>query len=148
MNVVKAHKFTFISLGVILVILIVGFLILRTLLPDYGKGYYGNRLEDIQKYTISNDTINRLKSELEQKEGIKKVDYHLEGRLIGINISVDSKLDKAVAKENANVILSVFTKEELSYYDIEVFLLSEEESEVYPTIGYKHKTSDAFVWAA
>ena len=148
MKVVKAHKFTFITLAVIVVILIVALILLKTLLPDYKKGYYGNRLNELEKHQISNDTINRVKSELESKEGIEKVSYHAEGRLINLEVTVSKDLDLGKAKESVNDLLTIFTEEELAYYDLQVFLITTEESEGYPTIGYKHKTSAAFVWAA
>ena len=148
MDVVKKHKFTFITLGVILVIVIIGIFLLKMVLPDYKKGYYGNRLNDIDKYQISNDTINRVKSELEKQEGVQKVSYHAEGRLIGINVTVSKDLPFDQAKEEVKVILPIFSEEELAYYDLQVFLLCEEESDSYPKIGYKHKTSDTFVWSA
>ncbi len=147
MEIVKKHKFTFITLAVLLVIFIITFLILRLVMPDYGKGYYGNRLNGIDNYKISNDTINRVKSEV-SGDGIESVTYHLEGRIINITITVKPDLELDKAKESANKLLEIFTKDELEYYDLQVFLVSSSESENYPKIGYKHKTSDAIVWSA
>ena len=50
-------------------------------------------------------------------------------------------------KDYAKEKLEVFDKEELEYYDVQFYLLNEDsESENYPSIGYKHKTSDEIKW--
>lgn len=147
MEIVKKHKFTFITLGVLLVIFIIGFLFIRMFMPDYTKGYYGNRLNGIGQYKISNDTINRVKSEI-HGDGIESVQYHLEGKIINVMITVSPNMAVDSAKNASNKLLEIFTKEELKYYDLEVFLVSSGESENYPKIGYKHKTSDAILWTA
>ena len=60
---------------------------------------------------------------------------------------MDDSLEEETAKNYANKILENLSDDVKSYYDIQVLVDSDnEESEVYPIIGYKHKTTDMFVW--
>ena len=62
-----------------------------------------------------------------------------------MEVANDTALE--VSKGYANKTLSYFTAEQKEYYDIQVLIKSDsEESEVYPIIGAKHKTSTAFIW--
>ena len=43
-------------------------------------------------------------------------------------------------------ILEGFEQNIKEYYDFQVFITTEQESEIYPIIGYKHFNSANFVW--
>ena len=72
----------------------------------------------------------------------------MEGRLINITIKVSDDVGVDTAKEYANKSLEYFSDKEKEYYDIEIILSSvNNNSEVYPLFGYKHKTSTSIVWS-
>ena len=92
-------------------------------------------------------TEAKLIKEMEEIKDIKSVKYNLQGRLIYIIMEVANDTALEVSKGYANKTLSYFTAEQKEYYDIQVLIKSDsEESEVYPIIGAKHKTSTAFIW--
>lgn len=148
MNFIHKHKFTTCAIVVIIIITIAMIALLRFLLPNYKGDLYGNRLNGISSYKISDDAWHKLKEGTENIEGVNSVDYLLEGRLINITLSVNDEMEQGIAKENASSVLQYFSEEERKYYDIQVFVTSDnEESEKYPIIGYKHKTSESLIWS-
>ena len=63
--------------------------------------------------------------------------------LITLKNDVDfEQMNKAVLDASSN-----FNKKNLSYYDIEVYIESEnKESSIYPKIGYKFRDNSEFSW--
>ena len=143
---IKSHKTLLIIIGIVLLILFAGILAYLKLSPDSKKDLYGNRLDGIEEHPIEEKNINNMQSEMKEMEGIISVSYNLKGRLINIIIKIDPGVLKDTAIYYANKSLEYFPEEEKAYYDIQVFLLAEGESEIYPMIGYKHKTSNGLVW--
>lgn len=108
---------------------------------------YGNRLDNIEQYPINNELIDGIKSEISALDKVDNINYNLEGRLANFIIYVDDDLNIATAQEYANKIIQHFSDELKTYYDIQILIDSKnEESENYPIIGYKHKTTDMIVW--
>lgn len=112
-----------------------------------GNDEYGNRLDEIEKYPITDEVINNIKNEISSLEKVESINYNLEGRLINFVIKVEDDLIVSEAKNYSEKILENFSDDIKSYYDIQILIDSNiDESENYPIIGYKHKTSDSLVW--
>lgn len=141
---VKKNKKLSIIIGVILGIVILFFLLKGWVFPDISKSLYGNRLDGISKVPIEKNQISDLKSALTKESFVANVSYELKGRLINIEVDVQNGADGAKAKELGKTALASFTEEQKKYYDIQIFLTSSDYSINY--IGYKHKTSDEFIW--
>ncbi len=146
MDFVKSHKTLCIVIGIVLVIIVVAIILYTKLSPDSKKDLYGNRLTDIEKYPIEKTRMDDMIARAGEIEGIQSVNYNIKGRLVNIvvNCSVDLPKDQAV--QYATTTLEYFTEEEKAYYDIQIFISCDEESEIYPIIGYKHKTTDTYIW--
>ena len=148
MKFIKKHKVGIISIIVIIIIGILTYFALKSMFiigNDTGK--YGNRLDGIENVQIENEIVDKLIKEMEETKDINSVKYNLQGRLIYIIMEVSNDTAVEVSKGYANKLLAYFTDEQKEYYDIQVLIKSDsEESEVYPIIGAKHKTSTAFVW--
>lgn len=112
-----------------------------------GNDEYGNRLDDIEKYPITDEVVNNIQNEISSLEKVKSVSYNLEGRIANFIIKVEDDLMINEAKNYAEKILEYFSEDLKNYYDIQILIDSDNtESENYPIIGYKHKTSDSLVW--
>lgn len=146
MKFIKKHKIVFIALFVIIIICVLGYFAVKPLLGN-DSNKYGNRLDGIENVKITDEQIKKMISELEEKKDINSVKYDLEGKLIYIVLEVSNETAVDVSKGYANKILEYFDDEQKSYYDMQVIVKSDsEESEVYPIIGAKHKTSTSFIW--
>lgn len=145
MNKFKKNKnIKYITILVIILIVVVsGFLVYKNL---FG-GTSSSRFDGIEDYKLSNDEINSAKEKINELENIKDVDIYTKSKIIRIFIQLQSDIDFDKVKEVSNQLISSFKEENLEYYDLEIFVGSlNEESEVYPKIGYKHKKSSEFVW--
>lgn len=159
MKFIKKHKLALILVIIFLIIVIVGLkLIIEILYPNNGKTTYGDRLDGVENYEISDSVISELKGSLETNEFIESVNYRRQGKILEFEIKVTDETDLVVAKENAAKVLEYFDDNYKKFYDIQIFLISnnmedekDEEgniikSSVYPVIGYKHKNSDSLIW--
>ena len=94
-----------------------------------------------------------VKDVINENEGMTLSKINVKCNLIDITVKVEDDVKVDDVKKMADKILTVFTEEELKYYDIELMVDSTaEESEVYPIIGTRHKTNidgnaeAKFVW--
>ena len=146
MEFIKKNKIL-VSLLVIAIVFFAAVMIIIFSNLSIGNNEYGNRLDNIEKYPISDETINEIKTDISSYEKVTSVSYNLEGKLANFILTVDDSLEEETAKNYANKILENLSDDVKSYYDIQVLVDSDnKESEVYPIIGYKHKTTDMFVW--
>lgn len=158
MKFIKKNKLIFTFIVIFLIIFIVGFIVIRGILyPNNGKSAYGDRLEGIENYKISDEIINNIKKDL-VSGSVKEVTYRLQGKIINFEFKLLDGTGLEDAKAVASKVLDYFDDSYKSYYDIQIYLTSEtmEDSlddegniiskSVYPIMGYKHKNSNSFVW--
>ena len=146
MEFIKKNKIL-VSLLAIAIIFFVAILIIIFSNLSIGNNEYGNRLDNIEKYPISNEVIEEIKTDISSYEKVTSISYNLEGKLANFILTVDDSLEEETAKNYANKILENLSDDIKNYYDIQVLVDSDnDESDVYPIIGYKHKTTDVFVW--
>lgn len=145
---IKKHRYTLIILLVFILLVFVGTKLVNVLIPDEGKASYGNRLEDEDKYPISDDVYTKIKEEL-LKDKNKAIDItnRLQGKVVRFIVTVDDKLSVKDSKTLIAKIPSYFTEEQLKYYTIEV-LVKKNDSALnnFPIIGIKNPTSNNLVW--
>lgn len=148
MKFIKKHKVGLIVTGVILVLLILMFFgIKNAFFSNMGKSVYGNRLDGIENYPIDDSIINDIETTLKDTGMVNNFTYILEGRLINFIIEVNADVDLTTSRGFADKIAEKFSDDIKSFYDIQVYLTcTDKESELYPSIGYKHKTSVGFKW--
>ncbi len=145
-NFIKNHKKGVIVGSIIFLIIIITLFTIFFIIPSFGSNNYGNRLDGIEDHKISNSTIDKIKDNIEEKEGVTKVTYHNEGRILNFTIKVDGNTKPETAKEYATEIIKDIKEKDLKYYDVQIFLDSDDNTNDYPTAGYKHKTSDDIIW--
>ena len=154
MKFIKKHKTEFILLAIVVMILLVSAIMFLIVWFQGSNNKYGDRLNGIEKVELKDDIINKmLKNIKDEKEYVTKTDYNLEGKLLSVFATVKSYTDKNEAKKISEIIKEKLNKDELAFYDIQLYIVFEEEKDtkeedkVYPLIGYKHKTSEDFIWS-
>jgi hypothetical protein len=106
-----------------------------------------NRLEGIEEYTVTKKEINLVKENFNKLEGINDIDIYTNYKIIKIYIKLNEDIDFDDVSEVSLESINNFSEENLKFYDVEVFIDSlDEESEIYPKIGYKHKSNSEFTW--
>lgn len=142
------HK-VFIIVSIILLIMIgtMGIGIKKLFFTNTSGSEYGNRLDGIENVKINEDTLSKIAKDMKDTGNVSKANYRIEGRIVNFIVYVNSGVLLDTAKTMGDFILGQFTKEQLEFYDIQLYLLEEKEDNTgYSVIGYKHKTSDGFVW--
>lgn len=127
---------------IVLVIILLVFIYLNLFKNDSSS-----RFKNASKYSLSNNEINSVKQEIKDIENVDKVTVEANNKIINIHVKLKDDVDFDELSSALNNTLNNFKEKNLKYYDVEVFIESEnKESETYPKIGYKHKTSGEFVW--
>lgn len=145
MNFIKKNKFTVIAIGVFLILLILLIQVKNIFFPNAGNAIYGNRLDGIDKVKVSDTVKTEVKNKLKE-EATSKVSVRTSGRIVEIIITVNSDVSVETAKEYANKAIEPFSKEQLKYYDFQVFVTKDSDAKEFPIIGYRHHKNDNFVW--
>lgn len=147
LSFIKRHCFLFISLLIILIILIVGFIVAKNLFFSSHGDPFGTRLDGIEEAKITDDDLSKVKENLENIEQIISVENNIVGRRADFIIKVKADVDIITAKGYPDKILEYLSDESKSFYDIQVMITNEDgENQNYPIIGYKHKTKAGFTF--
>jgi hypothetical protein len=121
-----------------------GYIVVSLVYPTADGALYGTRLKNNADFPITNDMVETLKSNIKENEIVKEVTYSLSGKIINIIVILDDDIPITEGQELEEDILSSFEEEIKSYYDFQLFLTS--ETLEYPAIGYKHHTTENFIW--
>ena len=103
---------------------------------------YGNRLDNIEKYPVSNEFKASYKDKMLENENIKSINFDIKGRIIYITINFDENIDLEKAKSIISSSLSEFNEEILSYYDIQFIL----QSDNFTIMASKNVASEIISW--
>lgn len=147
LNFIKKNKLLSILLLIFIVIIILLIVALKVLVfPNYSVNKYGNRLDNIDSVPLTNSRFNEIKDNFENVDGFSISKIELSGRIVNIYINVKSDFNIKNAKEKSSNLVNLFSEDELNYYDFQVFITCNEESNHYPIIGYKNKSSEGLYW--
>lgn len=148
MKFFKRHKIVLL-IALILILLVCGAMFVKEFFfSSDTEAIYGSRLNGIKKVPISDEVKEKIKEDL--KEDTSSVKVRLSGRIIYIIIKVKEDTSLEDAKNIGSKTLEYFKEEELKYYDIQIMISSEKESNQFPIIGYKHHDEEekkhSIVW--
>ena len=138
----KTIKYIILAI-IIILIFVLSFFIYKNIFAD------GNttRYKDIENYKLTNDEKNSAKDKINELDGIKNINIYIDSKIIKIVVKLENDIDFGTIQSKANEVISSFSEKNLSYYDLEFFVSSSnEESEIYPQIGYKFKSNSEFSW--
>lgn len=144
---VKKNKKLSIGIASAIIILLLIILIKVIVFPNAGGDVYGDRLKDIENHKVSKEVINDIKSELKDQTSVDKVDYTNTGRILSFIVTLDTEIKPEDAKKYASIITDGLKSKIKDYYDIQIIINTDKETESYPIAGYKNKTSEDFVWS-
>jgi hypothetical protein len=147
MNYIKKNRNMIILSSVIgITILLILYMFYMLFFRSNGSTMYGNRLEGIKDYPLTTE-FSVMKENLLETEKVIKVTNNLKGKIINIMITVNDDITIDLAKELEVIVIESYTEDQKSFYDIQIYLISNNEEQFgYPSIGYKHHTSEKVVW--
>lgn len=141
---VKKNSGKVIGITVLILVIIAILLIKNLFMFDDFQAIYGTRLEGISKVAVTNKEKTAVKNSI--GDAAKKVNVRTAGRIIDILIVVSKETSLEDAKKLGEKTLESFSDEQKKFYDIQIMIETDEESNQYPIIGYKHQSRDAITW--
>lgn len=135
-------------IGILVAILFIAVVVVAVNIIFYpsGSGLYGDRLDGIENYAISDEKIEEVKSIASENKECKNISYTLQGKIMKFFIEVSSDTGITSAQRIGDNIIDGFSETELGYYDVAIYVTSTEKSEQYPMMGYKSKNESAISW--
>ena len=136
-----------IKIGVICGIVLLFIVIIALIYNLLFTSTKNTRLDDISKHKLTKKEISLVKEKIQELENVEDVDVFSNVKIIKIIVKLSEDVDFEAVKAKSNESIPLISEDNLKYYDVEIYYESNnKESEVYPKIGYKHKTQEAFVW--
>ena len=111
-------------------------------------GVKSRRLDGVDSHPLTKEEIKDASAVYEEIEALDSVTIELNknSKIIKIKVVLKENVDFETMKNVCNKSVEKFSEENLSFYDLEVFITSKQQSEVYPQIGYKHRSNTTFSW--
>lgn len=127
---------------VVLLVLIVFLILYKSLFYSSSlKATYGVRLRDIKENEFTSDEKKDVLKKSTSLEGVSSLKINVRGRLIKFFVTMDEGVSNEDIKNKFNEMLGFVSEKVKSYYDITFYAIQTREGkEVYPVIGYKHKS--------
>lgn len=143
----KRNRYTVILLFIFILFVFLGLAVKDIFVPDEGKATYGDRLKNIEKHPISNETYTKIDELLNKNSNVTKVSHRIQGKTLNYYITFSEKVSVKDAKAVGDSIIKEFDEDTLGYYSIQVYLLKEDESlNNFPIMGMKHPDSKEISW--
>lgn len=147
MKFIKKNKFTILVIGIFIVLVVLAAILKNMFFINTGQPVYGNRLDGIDDVEISSSQYNDLEKKLKDNKIVTAVESNLDGRIINIIVTVKDDASKKDAKKLSSAVVDSFSKEQLAFYDIQIFVKkADKKQDDFPIIGYKHNSKSDFYW--
>lgn len=138
----KYYKLIIVVL-VLIIFVVLGVFIYKNLFQGSGA----DRLENVENYKLTKKEKNKVKDKINELSKIENIKVYTNNKIIKIFIELEEDIDFDDVKDVSNELIECFSSDNLKFYDLEIFITSKnKESEVYPKIGYKHKSDSKFTW--
>ena len=146
MKFIKKNKFTIIVIVLIIIFLVVLLQIKNIFFPNIGTGeaVYGDRLD--KRVELKEDTLKDLEANVSTNTNVVSVDARVSGKIVNVKITINDQVSTQDAKIIGEGIVKYFKAEQLTYYDIQVFMLKSDKVTNFPIIGYRHYSEGDFSW--
>ena len=105
-----------------------------------------SRTDGIEDYKLTKEEIADSKKVFEELDELKKFDMYANNKTIKVDVILEKEVSSDNIKKLSNEMLGKISGKNKLFYDVEIFIDTKEESESYPLIGHKHKSSEEFVW--
>ncbi len=139
----------FILIGILVVcFIVIGILFYKYFYGGVSSTKYGNRLDGISEYKLSDSLEDDVKSLYEKESSVNKVSVTLEGKIIYITLDFKESIKTDKAKTLAVKALDKIGKENLTFYEVQFILTysGETENKNFPIFGSKNANSLKVVW--
>lgn len=144
----KEHRIFIILMAVVIVcVILIGSLLFQCFYSG-GTDKYGNRLDNIENYTIESTKLDEIKAKILQDQSIKSAEIKITGKIVYSTVTFVENTDLEVAKNVAVKILEDFTEAEELYYDFNFTLKSAktDTNDGFLISGAKNSNGNGLIW--
>ncbi len=138
----------YIIIAIFLVFLGFVFVTVKAYLKPADESVVCGSLAGIEKVPMTSTRKNEIVKSLKEDKSIDEIKIEdIKCKTVNIIIKTNSKentIDKM--KEKSKELLKNFSKDELSFYDVQLFIKNEENNFV--MIGYKNSSNDSITWTS
>ena len=143
MKKIKNYFKVLIAILIVVIISILSFLIYINIFKESNS----NRLEKIDEHQLTKKEISKVKETFDELEQLKNIKVYTSYKIVKIYITLEEEVNLEEIDKLSKKALDDFKEKNVEYYDIEIFVdCLDDESKIYPKIGYKHKTNSEFTW--
>ena len=142
-------KILLVLLAILLVCFgIIGYMFYKYFYAGTSTTKYGDRLEGIENYKLSNTLEKDIQSVYENTASVDNVKVKTQGKIIYIDIAFKTAVKVDTAKSESIKALDKIEEENLKYYDVQFVLTytGEDENSNFPIFGAKSANSLKVVW--
>ena len=127
---------------------VIGYLFYKYFYAGVSSSKYGNRLEGIENYKLSDTLEDDIRSLYTKESSVSTVSVLVEGKIIYITIDFKESIKSDKAKTLAVKSLDKIGKENQTFYEIQFILTysGKEENKNFPIFGSKNANSLKVVW--
>lgn len=148
MKFIKKHKFTVLVILAFVVLVLILAVVKNIFFGGSGRPAYGNRLDGIENVKIEEKRYDELATKLKKNDKVEDASCNLSGKIINVIITVSDKTSKKDAKSIGSSVLEEFSKDELAFYDVQVYIKKKDAKQNdFPIIGYKHHKNKSLSWS-
>lgn len=145
----KEHRvFTILMAIVIVCAILMITVLIQCFYVGNGKNKYGNRLEGIENYEITESRQGDFENNVANNDKVKSVDIRVTGKIIYITMQFEDKVDLIEAQSIAQKSLEEFSDEEQNFYDFNITLKQSitANSEGFFISGAKNVNGSGLIW--
>lgn len=144
MNFIKKNLSTIVAILVFIIVLAGIFTIKKIFTNDESAAIYGTRLEGREEVKITKSTKDEVKDKL--SDSASNISVRVAGRIVNIQFKVNAETNLGNAKTLGNKALEVFSSKEKDYYDFQILIENDKNTNQFPIIGYKHHKKEKITW--
>lgn len=148
MKYIKRNKLTVLVIVIFVLVVALGAYMYHTIFLGNKSEAYGNRLDGIESVKITSDQYKTIEEKLKDNANVLEVSTNLNGKIVNVIITVKDEVNKDTAKKIAAPVLKEFDKEQLAFYDIQIFVKkNNKELNDFPIVGYKQNGKEGLSWS-
>ena len=145
----KADNTMLWMLAIILIVcfLVIGFLFYKYFYSGISTTKYGNRLEGIEKYPLSETLNDDVAGIYANEKSVNYAKIDVQGKIVYVLIDFKEAIKADTAKTLAIKSLEKIGEENLTFYEVHFILTYSGEGEsVFPIFGMKNSNNTKVVW--
>lgn len=149
-SILKLIKNNLLTIFILIIFIVIMFVLayFKNLYWDNNdKAAYGNRLDGIENYQLTDSEIEKVKNNMKADEDVIEVEYRQEGRIINIRLKVKDTLTDDNARKMCSEFMKNFTEKQLSFFSVQFYVYKDDATKKdFPIIGYKHYGNKNISW--